>query len=247
MTDLKSLVKELAVNMKRASVDLETVPWQTRASITNMKKEAEEKVKGLKADYFRRVRSNTLGLFVFGEPDRVKAFTEIAAEEAGVVAIDGGLIFDRLADSIEPTLGASREFGPAQYQRLISGLQEVKSELDIRSMIMPQLDSLTAINSRAELVRYIRGLVTKAVGDDLTRLFVDQQINRLAVGSEFAGSVFPVAVTGLDRDEVAALVPLFTNSISVEVGTSKDGEVNKEYVLNQLTSLKGRLKGKSNN
>jgi hypothetical protein len=93
---------------------------------------------------------------------------------------------------------------------------------------------------------YIRKLVQGVVGDDLLRMYVDQKINQVAIDTEFSGNILPVAVTGLDREETGALASLFTNSVSVEVGTSEDGEVNKEYVLNQLKSFKSKFKGKTN-
>jgi hypothetical protein len=45
---------------------------------------------------------------------------------------------------------------------------------------------------------------------------------------------------------VPSLVTLFTSSSTVEVGTSEDGEVNKEYVLKQLTTFKKKVKTKNN-
>jgi hypothetical protein len=245
LSNLKELAKELALNMKRASVDLEAAPWQTRSSLTNMKREAEEKVERLKTEYYRRVRSNTFGIFLFGDADRIATFVKIAGEEAGVLEVNGGEIYQKLGDSIEPSLGASREFGPSQLQRLIGGLQGVRQDLDIRSMAMPDIEAVTAVADKQELISYVRKLVQKVVGDDLVRVFVDKRINDLAIQTEFSANVLPLAVTGLDREEISALVPLFTNSVSVEVGTSEDGEVNKEYVLNQLESLKKKLKGSS--
>ncbi len=244
--DLKSLVKELALNQKRASVDLEAIPWQTRASIQNMKMDAVEKVSKLKEEYFRKVRSNTFGLFLFGDTDRVETFTSIAAEEAGVLTVKGDAIYQTLAAKIEPSLSNGREFGPTQLQGLIEGLRDLNMEMGIRTMQMPKLAEMSVINNRTQMVGYIRKLVQNVVGDDLLRMNVDQKINQAAVDTEFAGKLLPVAVTGLDREEIAALASLFTNAVTVEVGTSEDGAVDQKYVLNQLESLKSKLKGKTN-
>lgn len=245
--DLKSLVKDLAVNQKRASIDLEAAPWQTRSSLQNMKMEAQERLAKLKEQYFRVVRSNTIGIFVFGDAERVARFCTIADEKAGVVQVNGGYLYDQLTQKVNTSIGASREFGPTQLQGLIEGLRDINKDLGIRTMRMPGIAEIVAPQNPDELKRYIRRLVQNVVGDDLVRMALDQKINEAAVNMEFAGKLFPVAVTGLEREEVAAVASLFTNTVSVEVGTSEDGEVNEDYVLKQLESFRSKLKGKTNN
>lgn len=246
MTDMKQLVKDLAETQVLAKTDLEAVPWQTRNSITSMVKDAQERVTKLRDEYQRQLRSNTLGLFLFGEPERVARFMEIAAEEAGVNLIQGDKLYQDLADKVEPTLGDSREFGPTQLQGLHLGLNELMKAQDIRRMPLPRLQELTAVQDRIELVQHIRKLVRDALGDDLLRLVIDRRINELAVEQQFAGKVFPVAIVGLDPTEVQSLVPIFTNSTSIQVGTSEDGEVTKDYVLNQLANFRKKVKSKTN-
>jgi hypothetical protein len=246
MNDLKTIVQDLAANMKRAATDLEAIPYQTRPSITNMVREAQEKVEKLKTEYFRRVRSNTLGIFLFGDSERVEAFTKIAVEEAGVTTLNGAELYERLADKIEPSLNGQREFAATQVQGLAEGLRDLAKTLDIKFLATPRLSDIELVPTREDLVRYIRKLVQSAVSDDLLRIYIDKKINGAAVDSLFSGNAFPVAITGLDPEEVSALAPLFTNSSTVEVGTSEDGEVNKEYVLKQLTTFKKKVKTKNN-
>jgi hypothetical protein len=246
-TDLKSLVKEVALVQKRANVDIEAASWQTRPSLQNMKMEALEQLAKLKEQYTRKVRSNTLGVFVFGGQPRVEAFCKIADEEAGVMQVNGNDLYRRLAARIEPNMGASREFGPTQLQGLIEGLRDINQEMGVRTMRMPNLQAINAPKDVQELTTYIRKLVQGVVGDDLLRMYVDQKINQMAIDTEFSGNILPVAVAGIEKEEAVALASLFSNSVSVEVGTSEGGEVNKEYVLNQLKNLKSKFKGNTNN
>lgn len=248
LQDLKSLVKEIIINTKRAGLDLEAVPWQTKASMQNMKADAIQLLATAKASYSRRVRSNSIGLFVFGDADRVAKFCKISSDVAGVLQVDGGYIYNRLAIRIEPTLGGSREFGPTQLQGLIEGLRDINQEIGVRTMRMPGLKNISVSANRSELLVYIRDLVRSSVDDDLLRMFIDQSINNAAIDAQFEGpGPLAVAVTNLvDRTEVQPLASLFTNSITVEVGTSEDGEVDEEYVLNRLKSFKSKLKAKTN-
>jgi hypothetical protein len=119
---------------------------------------------------------------------------------------------------------------------------------DIRWMPMPKLQASMAVPDRDALVQYIRKLVRSALGDDLLRLVIDRRINELAIEQQFAGKIFPVAVVGLEADEIPSLVPIFSISSTVQVGdTPEDGDVNKEYVLNHLSALRKKVKNKVNN
>lgn len=245
MTDLKQLVSELVAVRKRAATDLEAAPYQTRASLTNMVMEAREKLESLKVEYFKRVRTNTAALFLFGEPARVAAFAETAYEEGAFLTIQVDSLYQSIADKIEPSFGATREFGPTQLEGVIKELRDHCRNLGVRDMKMPQLQSLQVIGERLALVAYIRQLVQAAVGNDLLRIYVDRKVNERAEEQLFSGKTLPVALVGLDPDEVGALAPLFTNSMTIEAGTSSDGEVTKEYVLNQLSALRKKVKSKT--
>lgn len=241
MTDLKQLAKNLAQTQALAKTDLEVVPYQTRASITSMVRDAQERLEKLRTEYSARIRASSVGLFVFGEPVRVAAFTEIAAAEAGVILIQGDDLYQRLASRVAPTLGASHEFGPTQLGVLHLALSDLMKAMDIRRMEMPRLQELVATPDRVSLVAYIRKLVQASVGHELLRLVVDRAINDKALAEMFAGKVLPVAVVGLAPEEVSALAQLFTNSTSVSVGTSEDGEINEEYVLSRLSAFKQKV------
>jgi hypothetical protein len=248
MNDMKKLVKELVETQALAKTDLEALPWQTRNSVTNMVREAQERLEKLKSEYQRQLRANTLGVFLLGSPTRVAQFLQIAAEEAGMNTIQGDKLYQDLADKIEGTLGASREFGPTQLGHLHLALSDLMKTQDIRWMPMPKLQASMAVPDRDALVQYVRKLVRSALGDDLLRLVIDRRINELAIEQQFAGKIFPVAVVGLEADEIPSLVPIFSISSTVQVGdTSEDGDVNKEYVLNHLSALRKKVKNKVNN
>lgn len=247
MKDLKSLVQELSETKKRAATDLEVVPYQTRSSLTNMVREAQDLLVQLREEYVRRVRANSICLFLFGEAERIKAFVTVAAEEAGVISVDAAPLYQRLAARVEGSLGANREFGPTQLQGLMEALRDTFADLGIRDMKMPGLRDLSVVLDHTAVVSQVRRLVRSAVDDELLRIYVDRKVNDAAVDQLFAGSTLPVAILGLETSEVASLVSLFSNSVSVEVGTSEDGEVDKEYVLKKLASFRKKFKSKTKN
>jgi hypothetical protein len=244
MRDLEDIVKDLAQNIQHANIDLEAANYKSRPSLTHLKNEAQGRVEKLKVEYAQRIRASSVGIFLYGDSDRLQAFTAIAEEEAGVLAVNAGELFERLAMRVEASLGASREFGPTQLQGLIEALSTLSKDMGIRSMPKPKLQDLVAVADQQELIQHVRRLVESAVEGDLLRLYVDQKVNEVAVEAQFAGSVLPVAVLGTSREDLAVLAPLFTHSVSVEVGTSEDGAVDREYVLSKLEAMKKSLKGK---
>lgn len=245
--DLKQLVKQLADTRKLANTDLEAVHRNVRPSMTMMVNDAKDRLEKLKHEYSQYLRSNTLGLFLFGDPSRVNKFFEIAAEEAGMNLIQGDTLYQRIADRVEPSLGMSREFGPTQMQMMIQELDDIAKEMGIRRMDKPRLAELSATPDRISLVAYIRKLTRAVLDDELLRLFLDRRINEMAIDQQFAGKSFPLCVVGLDPVEVPGLAAIFTNSFTVDVGTSSDGEVNKDYVLNQLMAFRKKIRSKTNN
>lgn len=243
MSDLAKLAKELSETQKLASMDPEAVSWQARASVTAMVRDARERAEKLKVQYLRVVRANTLGIFLVGDAARVSAFASIANQEAGTFVVDGSQLYKRLAAKVQASIGSSREFGPTQLEGVIAGLREIAPELGIREMEMPRLTRLGVVKDEAELVAHVRNLIRDTFSDDLLRVYIDAQVNKLAVDSGFTGTVFPVAISGVEPEEVAAVAAIFTTSHTVEAGTTDDGEVTKDFVLKQLQTLKKKMKG----
>lgn len=248
--DLAAIVKDLTVNQKRASYDLETAPWQTRASLSNMVQDAKAEVKALKTEYTRRVRSNSFGVFVFGSKERVKRFAELAEAEAGMFVVSASALYESLATKINPSFGTSREFGANQLAGLHEGLKDFANALDLSTRVKtPDLATLTHVKDYSELVDYIRALVRTTEGDNLVSASVDDQINKSAIEAEYTGKMLPVVVTGMSQEEVSTLTALFTNAATVELGDEDEEgskEITKEFVLEKLTSLRAKLKLNNN-
>ena len=241
---LKDLAEKMRVTKRRAETDLEAVPYQTRSSMANMKRNAEGQLETLRKDFANAVRRASIAVFLAGDPARQEKFAEIAKKEVtgAMVVVHADAVYERLANRVQPSLGASRQFGVGQHQLLLGTLTDVEKELDIRWMSRPAPGSDRAIQGHEDLVGYIRSLIRTSVGDELTKVYVDRQIVDSAVSVEFAGSTLLVIVVGSDAAETAALSGLFTHANTIPVGTSEDGEVDTEFVLKYLAQTKKKLK-----
>lgn len=241
--NLKKLVKELVIVEKRATMDLEIADWKTLPSLSILKTESKERLEVLRKEYLKAVRSNSLGIFLYGEESRCAKFVELTPKEADTYPINASEMYDRLASKVAPTLGPNKEFGPTQLEMLIGALDEIQRELGVRQMIRPSLRNTSAVMTDFKSVSSeIRRILKAVVGNDLLRLYVDKQVNDIAIKNQFAGVTLPVIVLGAEPDEAAGLSSLFTNTSSVQVGTPADGEVTAEYVLEQFNNIKEKLR-----
>lgn len=242
--NLETMVKDIQETKRLAELDIEAASWQTRPSLTNMKVEARERLEKLVTDYTKAIRGNSVGIFLFGDPKDVRKFAEIAAEEAGTFAVEADELYQNLAAAVEPSLGASREFGGLQLQGLIAALRQSCKDLNVLRMALPTMTDTPVVRDRQELLNQIKRLVRSAVGDDLGRVSLDHNVNAQAIASGFSGGTLPVVILNAEQDEVASYAVLFTNSISITVSTAEDGEVTKETVLKQFSGIKKKLKTK---
>ena len=243
MADLKELAKQITEARATARIEIDAVPYSIRGAVQNSIVDAKERLEKLEKEYATAIRRNSIGILLSGDASRQETVVEIAAEEAGTVTVRADDLYQRLATDIEPSLGNTNEFGSTQLSILRRSLTEVAGELGIAQMALPLMGDLYGVPDRATLVRYIRALVRTAVGDDLAKMYMDRAINAQASLQDFGAKTLPVVVPGLaDGQEVDAVSTLFSKNSIVDVGTSSDGEVTKEFVLSSLTDVRKKLK-----
>lgn len=236
--NLSELLSQLERVQARANTDLEAVPWQTKASMANAKREAEDQLPKLRDAYVRKVRSNTLGMYVFGDPKSVERFCAIAAEE-GLASLDAERVYARFAARIMPTIGTSREFGPTQLGGLIRVLDDFAKETGLRFRGTPSIKDIVTIASTEECVAYIKRLLHETFDDEMVRVVLDRELSDAAIAKKHVQGIFAATVKGCSNREMASTASLFTNALPIEVGAVE--EVNKEYVLDKLQAVREQL------
>lgn len=246
MSDLKELVARINEYRGLAQTDLDTVPWQTRASVASMIIGAREELAKLESDYASRIRQNSIGILLAGDVQGVNNYVGVAVREAGAALVQADSVYRELADRIFPSLGPGNEFGPTQLSMLHVALEKHMDRLGILQMRMPRLEGFQATPDVESLTGYIRQLIRAAVGDDLVKTHLDKAVNERAIATHFSSKVLPVLVTGLaDRQEMEAVAPLFSNTAYVNVGTAED--VTEKYVLDSLTGIRKAVSSKKKN
>jgi hypothetical protein len=243
MKDMKALAEEIAQKQQLIAIDPDSVDWRGRPGFEASQRIAREELVGLKAEYGNVIRSNSLGIVVTGEGDRPAFFAQVAAREADGVVVDAGALTRNLVEIIEPTLGPTRDFGPSQLGILAVGLDSVARKLGVHHMQAVKLSGMAVVRNPAETEAMVRTLIQEAVGEDLLKLYVRVKTDEGAVAKLWTGgSTLPVLVIGVTEGEIESVLTIYGRNSIIDVGTASDGEIDKQYVLEKLSSLRTKLK-----
>lgn len=243
MKSMDELVKEIVETDKLASIDLETIPWRSRTSMTNTVRDAQERLVGLKKTYFDRVNEATVGIFVMGP--NAEAWSKIAEDEGGTITVRADALYLRIADTIEPVVADRREFNVTAMAKLMSVLTDIGLEFRIGAMNVPKFHGMR-VPDRQALVAHVRNIIREALGDDLSRMYLTREIQSKAYERRFKATVFPIVVIGLESvEEIEGLEPAVAK-FGAKVVTDDETPITKESVLEVFENIKKRLFKKKN-
>jgi hypothetical protein len=235
---LKELLDNAVETEKLATIDLETWPRNSLSSITNTVNEAKANLADLKKEYGSRISELTIGIFAMGSG--AEAFAKMAEVEGGTLTVHADALYTRLADMITPVLADSREFSIIAFNRLIQGLTDVAHELGFKAMDMPKY-VIGPVPTRESLVQHIRKTVRATYGDDMNRLYIAAEIQKLALAAKFKSTALPIVFIGMeDAAEIEGLkasVAKFGDSIFVS-----ENAVDKAFVLKVFATVKAKFK-----
>lgn len=240
--DLKTLSKNLHETKKLASTDLSAVDRRTLASVSIMKAEATARLKNLETEYIRRVRANTLALVLSGSTERCERFAQLAAEEIDAVVVHAESFLDSIAQKVHASMGSSREFTVTQASIVSGLLEDAKEKAGVRQV--PLKWDWVALQSLQDVKVYIREIIRQSFGEAVFHTLLNEEVNNKAIDAMFAGNLLCVILVGIAEGDAVTLSPLFSNVVSVEAGTSETEEVTAEFVLQQLKSVRSKLKSK---
>lgn len=222
--NLKEALVALKSAQKKAAVEVETLPYKSRAALEMARNAAIVDLPRLKVEYGKLARKNSLGIFTDKE------------FETDLPVVRADRLYRLVAERIYQTMGASKEFGPTQLAVLHEVLKEQNRTMGIRTMKMPGISSIRVVKNVDDMVAYVKQLVQSVVDDELIRIDLDQKITEAAIASDFSGEKLAVIVTGADTSERAAVASLFTTAVSVE---------DEEELAEAVEGLKSAVKTKS--
>jgi hypothetical protein len=235
----EQLVADIKQNEQIAATQLEAKPAATRTAFQLAVADAKNALRGLKADYRRRILINAVGFVVSGP--KVAEFVATAKAVAPqIITLDAEKFWNDLAERIEPSFGASREFTVHQLGVLIQALREAALDAGVQADLpMPQLRDQLALPTRADVVSFLRDVVGP-VGEVLNSTALSNQLVDQALASDFTGTVLVAMVVNADNTSERELGAVFANRF--EVATDVDTEVTEEFVTKVFDASKKKNK-----
>lgn len=203
---------------KKANLNLDSVQESTRAGFAMAKRQAQDALPNLRAEFLARALKNSIAAFAVGDEARAKEFAKVAAVAGGTFTIDARAAFEKMADLVGPSIGRTREFSQHQAALLDQGLKTLAEDTGYTGRLeQVRFRTLRIVKTRDDLVDYVRELCYASNGVTPTFIAAQNQILNQALTSEFTGKVLAVVVLNAEPQDRQALGSMFTKVLEARV------------------------------
>lgn len=235
---VEAVYTEYAMALAAAELDLDTVSSRVRAGFEMAKRGAQERLPALALEYRSVIFSNARGFFPNGSPENVAKYVAISNKEVagGVIVADANELYTKMAERIQLSMGASREFGSTQMVLLIEEIRQKSFDCGFPEPKSPEMTDIRRLDTLADLADYVRQLVRTTCSDSLNSSYIGYTVAQKALKAAMTGAL-PVVVINTTSADRIALAPSFAASKSFSVD---EGEVDEEFVISKLKALGGR-------
>ena len=240
---LNQITKDIEETTKLAIMDLETAPAKTRAGLYIAKADSEKRLKELQEEYKTQLGPRVATIFVTGDRGGQEAFAKLSAAEGETLTVDAAAMYARMALDVEPTIGASRQFGGTQLNHLVRSLEEVGRTAGVSLLPVPHLLEVLTAKTMYNTMLIIQDLIRTQVGDALNCRYIERQILDAALKSRYGEKVVPVVVlSALTASENAVLQPNVFGGIGITVKLAVDTKIDQDLVRKVFEELREYLK-----
>lgn len=200
------LVDEIVAATTLADKDLREWDPRTRPGMEGAKNRAKARLEVLREQHLDYVSEAALVMYLSGSREDSLAFTSLAAKDGGVIFVDAGSLYRRLAEPIDPALGPQRMFGVGAFSLLLQGIDEVAREigldLPLEKLDLPNLKAPSLVKTKDALAALIRSLIVGSSGQRFMQAYIESTIGRDAFENRYDQPVVPVIVSGLSDQDI---------------------------------------------
>lgn len=236
-TRIETLLTQVNFFRATANQDLEYSDPRTRPAKEAAKRDAEEVLGGILAEYEHELRKGLAAVFVNGPADAVDEFAAIAAEEGPAAVVDVSAIYVQMATDVEASMRCDRMFEPSQFSAMLRSMTKITDSLDLRMVPTPNYTGDVMLATFDEVVAHVRKLVRDKMGDSLNELALVRQVTGQALKMNYSRQVLPVVLKNATPEEIRDMNPLFrgrTVSVAASGSNAKEGVFD---AFNELAKL----------
>lgn len=240
MSDIKGLVKEMAVLEVEANENLETVPANVLPGRIAAKVAAEDRLKVLKQEYFSHVNRAGAVIILRGARARQVEFAYLAQDIGGTNTLDAEALFTQIANPIKESMGDGRITG-LQMGVANEELLKAMSSLGVARYKRVDWDSTVELNTLEDVVAFVRERIMSTNGARVNLAWVLNSAYQTAFREKLAGAIVPFVLVNVADEELPAFsAELFGGrSIVVELG---DNAVTENDVTKAFKQLQAKVK-----
>jgi hypothetical protein len=218
LRQLPEILAEYRSATKKANLNLDAVQATTRAGFATAKRQAQDALPDIKAEFLARGLKNSIAAFVVGDEARSKEFARVAASAGGTFTVDARAVFEKIADLVGPSIGRTREFAQHQAALMDQALKTLAEDTGYTGRLeQVRFRTLRIVATRDDLVDYIRELSYASNGVTPTFIAAQNQILTQALTSEFTGRVLAVTILNAEPQDRKALGSMFTKVLEARV------------------------------
>lgn len=231
---IEEIVAQYKANAEVASKDINSLPYNTRASHQNAIQGAKDSMVVLRKEYDDLLFSNAYGVVLRGDAGKVEEFKNATVGIGGLV-YDFDSVYEMIASRIEPTLGFRREFGVNQGFMMSEKLSQILENNGIEFGVKdPNITTFRVVPTYQDVVNCVREVLTHTYGEVLTYLLVRANLLTRALVLGHTKKALAVAFTGGNTDSVMAIAPLFKNIAVLDV---TDATIDQTYAISTYNKL----------
>lgn len=240
--NLDRLMKKYTETQKISEMDLTLVPNANAAGWAMRKTDAVKELAAVRSQYDAKVKELAFAIFLTGENQWVELFASNAAHEVGTINVGADDFYDKICDTVEPSIGDRGTFGISQLGLLIRALDDLGREMGARNIPIPQIDGVAHTHNRQELRDFVRIIIRKTgVGDQLNAAWIQNETTKKALEIRYNKAVVPVILTGATEDEVATLQTTLFSGTSFVVPVTKENS-DLDSVMKCLGEIRKKIK-----
>ncbi len=239
LTDLKDASED-------ANRDLDNVPLRMLPSFQLRKRESQDALPGLKAEYRDKLLASAVGIFAFGPLDKQVEFAAHAQRSADCLVFDVDECYQKFATPVWESLGRSGEFSITQTMLLVGCIRQFAIENGMTGSL-PSLGTRddACLKSTKETLEYVKALIHAAMGDQLLTAFFANQIVDRAIAAEIVDPPLKVVVVNATNaqskpDSMASYFRI-TRALNLDVET----EVNESFAIGVVEKVLKRSEPKA--
>lgn len=239
---LSSLIQSVQ-NAKHILAQDPPVDYRVRAGFEMSQAQAKRDIVELEKKLAAEISDIAVPVFVDGEKAAVLA--ETMKDQTSLAIVDLDKVYGTLVQSVEATIGRSREFGVTQFSKIVTTLRQTAVESGLAGVNVPSFGEPVIVPSAKETADVVMKFCNQIVGPELALQFVRTEAAKQAV-VEIEGkvAVFPVLILSAPESVRDALTKAFKKPLSLTLTATN--EPNEEEAIKALKTIKTALKTKDN-